>query len=234
MRCKIADLQVEMFCHPETQQTANAYACAADGPADITISPEDYAALPIRPPAHISEAERDYGLSGLCFSRQLPEYQGLVLHASAVLYREKAYLFTAPSGMGKSTHAALWCKAFPGCVILNDDKPALRVRDGVVYVYGTPWAGKHRIQQNLCAPLGGICLLHRGETDAACPAAPDDALLALYGQVGHTALTAPQMEKLLSVLESVIKQAPIYHLYCTPTIQAAELAYRTLIGEIDG
>ena len=32
------------------------------------------------------------------------------LHSASLLYLEKAWLFSGPSGMGKSTHTALWKK----------------------------------------------------------------------------------------------------------------------------
>ena len=72
------------------------------------------------------------------------------------------YLFTAKSGTGKSTHARLCREIFgDGAVMVNDDKPLLRItKDGVI-AYGTPWDGKHRLSTNTSVPLKGICILER-------------------------------------------------------------------------
>ena len=44
----------------------------------------------------------------LALERPLLHYGRLILHASAVLYHERAILFAAPSGGGKSTQAEIW------------------------------------------------------------------------------------------------------------------------------
>ena len=45
-----------------------------------------------------------------------------------------AYVFSADSGTGKSTHTQLWLEHFGDrAYILNDDKPAIRLIDGKVY-----------------------------------------------------------------------------------------------------
>ena len=230
MRCRIADLWVELDCHPKTLDTARPYACESVGKADIKITPADYQMLPIKPPKSAPEPVTDYACSGMCFGRKLLAFGGMVLHACAVVYQGKAYLFTAPSGTGKSTHADLWCRAFAGSYILNDDKPAIRLVDGEAYAYGTPWAGKHRINQNQRVPLGGICLLHRAPTDKIVRATAADATIALYGQTGHTNLCEQEMEWLLNLVESLVQSVPIYHLYCTPTPHAAEVAHQALVS----
>ena len=61
----------------------------------------------------------------------------LVLHAVVVSYGGKGYMFIAPSGTGKSTHARLWLEHIEGTELVNDDFPV--VRDEMVY--GSPWGG---------------------------------------------------------------------------------------------
>ena len=90
---------------------------------------------------------------------RMPDFDGLVLHASAVSVDGRAFLFVAPSGAGKSTHARLWCEQFgPRAVTLNDDKPLLRRQGGTWRVYGTPWSGPHGVNANASAPLHALCL----------------------------------------------------------------------------
>ena len=87
----------------------------------------------------------------------------LLLHGSTVAVDGKAYVFMARSGVGKSTHTRLWREAFcTRAVMINDDKPFLRLADTAVVAFGSPWSGKHGLDANLSAPLQGICILARG------------------------------------------------------------------------
>ena len=63
----------------------------------------------------------------------LLDYDTLLFHGSVVAVDGAAYLFTAKSGTGKSTHTRLWQKQFGArAVMVNDDKPLIRIReDGV-------------------------------------------------------------------------------------------------------
>ena len=88
----------------------------------------------------------------------------VLFHCSAVAVDGKAYLFTAASGTGKSTHTRMWRQHFGGrAVMVNDDKPILRIKDDGIYVCGTPWCGKHGLQTNVEVPVQGICILGGGE-----------------------------------------------------------------------
>ena len=76
----------------------------------------------------------------------------------------QAVLFTAKSGTGKSTHTKLWRDLFgERAVMVNDDKPLLRILKDGVLVCGTPWDGKHRLSTNCALPLKAICILERGK-----------------------------------------------------------------------
>ena len=57
-----------------------------------------------------------------------------LIHASLVRQNGKGYAFTAKSGTGKSTHVGLWLKYLPGCDLMNDDNPIIRIIDGKPYI----------------------------------------------------------------------------------------------------
>ncbi|MFR5584255.1 MAG: hypothetical protein ACLTLQ_10945 [[Clostridium] scindens] len=67
-------------------------------------------------------------LQALSFIENLFRKGGMMLHASAVEVDGKAYLFSADSGTGKSTHTKQWQNYFgkERALIINDDKPAIR------------------------------------------------------------------------------------------------------------
>ncbi|MCD8159633.1 MAG: hypothetical protein LUE61_00270 [Clostridiales bacterium] len=91
------------------------------------------------------------------------DYDGCLLHATAVAVDGAGYVFTAPGGTGKSTHAGLWMQVFgPRALMVNGDKPILRRMEGGFSVCGTPWRGKERLGCAAVVPLRGVCLLERG------------------------------------------------------------------------
>jgi hypothetical protein len=97
-------------------------------------------------------------------AESLLERDVLLMHGSTVAVDGQAYLFTAPCGTGKSTHTRLWREVFgERAVMVNDDKPFLRIMDHSVYACGSPWCGKHGLASNISVPLQGICVLSRGK-----------------------------------------------------------------------
>lgn len=159
----------------------------------------------------------------------LPRHNMLFMHGSAIMYKGKAYIFIAPSGTGKSTHARLWKERFGDDVtIINDDKPFLTFRADKVYVCGTPWRGKHNIGQNIECILGGICILTRGERNEICRVSPADAVQDVIRQSNlhrykeNTLLALELIDKLLQLV-------PVYHLACTATIDAVEICCKEIL-----
>lgn len=92
---------------------------------------------------HLTLEQCEYIFAGSEFYRKLINLGGFMLHASAIVVDNKAYLFSAPSGTGKSTHTKLWQECFGDkAIIINDDKPAIRIEEGKCFAYGTPFSGK--------------------------------------------------------------------------------------------
>ena len=89
----------------------------------------------------------------------------LLLHGAAVAADGAAYLFTAPSGTGKSTRARLWMAEYPGSFVLNGDKPFLLFRENRILACGSPWSGKEGWNRNDMLPLKAVFLLERADRD---------------------------------------------------------------------
>lgn len=172
-----------------------------------------------------------YMESGFRFYGSLLRFRGLLLHASAVAWEGKAYLFSGPSGMGKSTHTRLWRSLYgEAAQIFNDDKPALRYIDGKWFAYGTPWCGKDGINQNKKVPLAGICFLKRGEENRIRQLSAREAIPLLMGQTHYRFRLAENMDRLLALLDALISDVPIYEMECLPDLAAAQLSSRTMRG----
>ena len=145
---------------------------------------------------------------------------GFFLHCSCLKYKDDAIIFTAPSGTGKSTHAALWRRHFGGeVVMINDDKPLVREKDGRFYIYGTPWNGKHGIGSNTSAPIKAVVFLRQAPENTAAPVNEVEALALLLQQ---TVLPSDkgQLSKLLDMIGRLVETVPMYRLGCTISDEA--------------
>ena len=158
-------------------------------------------------------------------AEELLKYDTFLLHGSTVAVDGKAYLFTAACGTGKSTHTRLWRNIFGDrAVMINDDKPFLQVTENSVIAHGSPWSGKHGLDTNTAAPLVGICILHRGETNAIRRIDAPDALEMLRHQSYGSADPASQ-EKVFALVDKVALRVPLWEMNCTKEAEAAVLAH---------
>ena len=152
----------------------------------------------------------------------------LLLHGSAVAVDGHGYLFTAKTGTGKSTHTRLWRQVFgERAVMINDDKPFLKIADEGVFLCGAPWSGKHGLDTNLSVPLAGICILARGTENRIAPADAQSAhdFLAHQCQLPRQAQDLTQFECLL---QSLTRRVPLWHMACTISPEAATTAYEAM------
>ncbi|MBP3606487.1 MAG: hypothetical protein J6J66_07815 [Clostridia bacterium] len=165
-------------------------------------------------------------------AERLPMYGAAVFHGAVVVLDGRAYAFTAQSGVGKTTHLSLWLKAFgERAYVLNGDKPILCVRDGTVYICGTPWRGKEGLGEGGELPLSGIGFLSRGEKNEARSATAEAVLSAFLKQVYMPKDPAALMDT-LAICDRVLTSVPLLSLYCNMELDAAltaERGFRALI-----
>jgi hypothetical protein len=207
-----------------TKRQAAAYAAPAKGTADIVIDPNTRKFLESYPELQTFDVA-EYMVTGMVFARRLLDFSGFQLHASAIALDGRAYLFSAFSGTGKSTHTEKWCRLF-GAKYINDDKPALRLVDGVWMAYGTPWSGKHDISDPAGYPLGGIAFLERGE-NSICRLEPAQALPLIMGQTTRH-LWQEGMDQKLELLDRLLRQVPVWKLTCRNDDEAARTSMQAM------
>lgn len=189
----------------------------------VSVNREDIAAERMTDGQDFSE---DY-LESLALLRKLStafsERNVLLFHASAIEFEGKAYLYTALSGTGKSTHAALCKQVFGERVrYINDDKPFLRYENGCWKVFGSPWCGKHRLGDNISAPLGGIAILRRGGENSIKRVSGDYALPHLLLQ-SYRPKDAGAMQKVLDLVVK-LSRTPVYELTCNISHEAVKVS----------
>ena len=186
--------------------------------------------------AYERDVAPDYAES-VCIYRaiclRLPSFGAFLLHAAALECDGEAYAFAAPSGTGKSTHAAMWVKAFGDRVrIINGDKPIIRFMNDGVSICGAPWCGKEGLNSNVESPLRGLCFIERGETNSICALNSSAAVsyilpqLLMPGDEGG-------IDRLFALADKLLQKVPTYLLRCNISEDAARLAYEFMKnGEI--
>ncbi len=227
MLCKIADLIAEI---PEAGGLAPRcwdYLYNGTETPDIVIDDSKYRG------ERYSERMTPEGIAYMesCFQfyLELLKHDGFYLHSSAVELEGRAYLFSGPSGMGKSTHTRLWQQIFGDAAqVFNDDKPALRCLEDRWFAYGTPWCGKDGINQNKKVPLGGICFLKQAKENRIRRLAPSEALARVMGQTIHRLSSVENLDLVLMHLEKLVQMIPVYELENRPEPEAARLSYETM------
>ncbi len=149
----------------------------------------------------------------------------LFLHSASLLYKGKAWLFSAPSGTGKSTHTALWKKLFSNEVEdINGDLNLLSLNENSsVSVEGIPWNGTSGIYRNGEFPLGGIVFLHQAAENHVGKLSSKEGCLALLQRIISPFWTKPLLEKNIALVEKIADAVPMFSLSCTKDDEAAIL-----------
>lgn len=178
---------------------------------------------------NLGQDDAVYMESGIQFYEQILQYNGIMLHASAIEWNDRAYLFSGPSGMGKSTHTRLWKQLYGESVrIFNDDKPVLRCIDNEWYAYGTPWCGKDHINQNRKVKVAGICFLKQDKMNEIRVLSHQEAVQKVISQTQWKFWKPEQLEKYWSCVESLITSVPVFELKNQPILDAALLSSKTM------
>ena len=159
-------------------------------------------------------------------AERMPSMDTILFHGSVIAVDGEAYIFTAKSGTGKSTHTRLWRQHFGDrAVMVNDDKPLIRITGDGAIAYGTPYNGKHRLGAPISAPVKAICILERDRTNHIEPISKSDAFMQLIQQTyrpqdGYT------MAKTLQLLDRLASSVKLYRLGCNMDPEAAIVSYQ--------
>lgn len=235
-RYKIADKVVEVTSiHAEVHEYCSDY--LTDEPADYAVTTtqadidfereksareDEIEGIPIR---QFSDSYLEELAVYRKIAEQMISYDTILFHGSVVAVDGLGYLFTAKSGTGKSTHTRLWREYFgEGAIMVNDDKPLLKITDSGVTAYGTPYNGKHRLGTNTSVPLKAICILTRSAENHIEAITREQAYTMLLQQVYRPA-DMLKMAKTLTLVDRLADSVKLYKLGCNMDISAARVAY---------
>ena len=232
-KCKIADFIIEIDNkYPYSEKVCCDYLYTGDEKCDLHISlsdkeieaehlPDQSSSLPLMEFSGIYRKLNDFLLDNNAF----------VMHCALISYNGKGTAFLALSGTGKSTHTSYWKNLYKEkVVIINGDKPIIRIKDGKAVAYGTPWSGKEGWQANTSAELYNIAFVNRSESNYVREITSDEALPFLMQQ-----LLIPndkiKMLAFLDIVNHLLSKCKLYNIYCNMSEDAARVACEALYSE---
>lgn len=159
------------------------------------------------------------------------DFDIILMHGAVVGLGNKSYLFTAPSGTGKTTHVKQWIKKAPGSIIVNGDKPLIRMTEGEVFACGTPWCGKERKNTNVMLPLKAIVLMQRSEGNSIIETSFQKVYSELLLQT-QMPKNPQKVKRTLDLLAGMDGTVPVYRFYFNNfKDNCFQVAYDTLVGK---
>ena len=205
---------------------------------DLYIRPDDIAGERSRDiqvkssDGSIPDDYHDSYLELLAIYRKVAEYMLdndiLLMHGSVIAYKGEGVLFIADSGVGKSTHTANWIKNFNNDVVLiNDDKPLVKIGEDEIRIYGTPWSGKRGLNTNTSAPLKLIYQLDRGK-ETRVSDLTKDAILKILIRQSFRSDKQSRILLTLGLIDKIMKKIPVKGLECTIDESSANVACQGL------
>lgn len=174
---------------------------------------------------------RSFGLNNalmLIFAFAGSTRQTVLIHASLVRQNGYGYAFTAKSGTGKSTQVSMWLRHIPGCDLMNDDNPIVRMVDGEPYIYGSPWSGKTPCYRNVKARLGAITRIDRATENTVDRLQPVEAFASLLPSCSSMKWDHDIFNNICNTITQLIETTPIYVLHCRPDREAAEVCNKAI------
>ena len=241
----LAGIKIEINCfYQETIEYCREYVADFEVPdVTISISKSDIETEGIVPAKIISEMGLDCPKTAFTYKYKeiepfivyrkiadaLPMYDTVLMHGSVVSNENAGYMFMANSGVGKSTRTKLWLETYPNSVVINGDKPLVKVQEERVMVCGTPWCGKEGWNTNIAVPLKAILLLERADNR-------DDYIEEIGGShalsklLQHTYLNSENQAKVktMVLLMKMVKKIRVYRYVSSPTHDSMRMAFEKI------
>lgn len=177
-------------------------------------------------------------------AEQMLDFDTILMHGSVIGVGDRAFMFTAASGVGKTTRTQWWLQQVPDSYIINGDKPLLHIADSQVIACGTPWSGKENLNADRSAALQAIILLERleGKQPENIPEGSRDNPYSLQKisfleaftmllQQTYRPASPILMSKTLNLLKKIGQNVPVYRYCCSLEDTDMIKIYKTVAGE---
>jgi hypothetical protein len=152
-----------------------------------------------------------YPLDGLILYYLTSGKGAIMVHASAVSYKGKGWLFSGRSGNGKTTIAKLFDSQ--GIEVIHDDRVILVKKKGRWFIYSTP-VYLNDVPRN--APLDHIWLIEHGKSNVSVPVEGAIATAMVLSNCIQQTWAGEAAEAMLTAIEGVTSMTQVSHLSFVP------------------
>lgn len=157
----------------------------------------------------------------LGFESLLIHKDRLCLHAACIRTHLGGILFSGPSGIGKSTQAALW-QTWRGAEQINGDRPILSRDSGGWLAWGSPYAGSSRCYVNESCPVTAIVMLRQAQHCRLRRLSQPEAFRAIWSGLTVCSWDSMFVETASRLALELIASVPVLEFSCTPDRQAVD------------
>ncbi len=144
----------------------------------------------------------------------LAQEGGFLLHAASAVRNGQAFLFSGPSGAGKTTITRL---APPDVTLLTDEISYVRKSGAGYTAFGTPFAGElAKNGENVSAPISTLYILQQGPENGIEPMDEAEAARALLSNILFFAEDPEFVTQVFLSACEFVAQVPVKRLTFTP------------------
>lgn len=169
-------------------------------------------------------------INGLEAEHWIAQNRGILLHCSYISYEGGAILFTAPSGVGKSTQAELW-RIHRGAEVINGDRAVVRRGESSLEAWGVPFSGSSGISKACCLPLRAVVCLSQAPETTIRPLTGIRAFRPIWEGCSLHTWNRGDVDSCSETVQKIAETVPVFHLACTPDVSAV-LALEQALDQI--
>ena len=151
----------------------------------------------------------------------------LTFHGVLMEYEGNGIIISAASGTGKTTHARLW-RDLRRALIINGDRAVCAKTAEGWKGYGLPWSGTSGEQINRSVAIRALVVLRRGETNEAHRISALEAFHQVFAHVLYPSWDKALAEKMMDLLESFLRDVPIFLISCRPDAESVDVLHAAL------
>jgi hypothetical protein len=162
----------------------------------------------------------EYPADELLITNYLANGLGVEVHGCGLVDSETGgHLFLGHSGAGKSTTTKIW-QSLRNPKILSDDRIILRLQDGELWMYGTPWHGEAAFAMPGKARINRIFILEHGGTNAFVPLSRSLAVGEMFARCFPPFHSASGLARTVNFLDHILDLVPCYRFQFVPDASA--------------
>ncbi len=224
------------FLFPGTYKLFGDYIRECEGPCDIRMTHDLLEECRWIVAEEVPDEYLEFHALMLVTAKYLLFVDRAIIHGVSFIWKEKAWIITAPSGTGKTTQYRNWRSMLGKEVqIINGDKSVLSFSDDDrVFVSSSPWQGKERFgRPGLSAELGGIILLEKGDHNEIRQLTAKEAVRPLFVEFISIPDTPEQIRILGNILERILDRTPVWKLTNLGDLDSAKLTKDTLSAYLE-